>query len=87
MPITQRLLKDGKNNLVAAPAIAFDKPVRLIQGQLDTDVPWKTALKIAATITGPDVRMTFVKDGEHRLSRPQDLALIWQTVRSVVEGA
>jgi pimeloyl-ACP methyl ester carboxylesterase len=54
--------------------------VRLLQGQADPDVPWEMALRIAEHIAGPDVQVTVVKDGDHRLSRPQDLALLCRTV-------
>ena len=51
-------------------------PVRLLQGQADPDVPWETALKIAGAVTGGDVQVLLVKDGDHRLSRPEDLLLL-----------
>lgn len=75
-PITRRLIEEGRDHLLLDAPIALDCPVRLLHGQLDPDVPWETALKIADRLTGSDVRITLVKDGDHRLSRPRDLALL-----------
>ncbi|ABQ31391.1 MULTISPECIES: carboxylesterase [Acidiphilium] len=86
-PVTAALLEDGRRNLVLGGPIPIDAPVRLIQGQRDAEVPWRTALRIAEAVTGEDVRVTLVKDGEHRLSRPQDLALIGAEVFSLRAGA
>ena len=55
-------------------------PVRILQGKQDHDVPWQHALRIAGALTGPDVRVHLIKDGDHRLSRPQDLALLGETL-------
>lgn len=72
--ITQTLLEDGRNYLLLGAPIAFDGPVRILQGQCDDDVPWAHALRIAEKLTSEDVVVTLVKDGDHRLSRPQDIA-------------
>lgn len=65
--------------------IAFDGPVRLIQGEADAEVPVWVAGRIAALIRSADVQTILVKDGDHRLSRPQDLALLLRTVESLME--
>jgi pimeloyl-ACP methyl ester carboxylesterase len=78
--ITRALIEDGRNRLVLNGPIAIACPVRLLHGQRDPDVPWETALRIAEQITGEDVRITLVKDGDHRLSRPQDLDLLCNTL-------
>ncbi len=75
-PITRRLIEDGRRRLLLDGPIALDCPVRLLHGQRDPDVPWDIALRIAERLTGADVQVTLVKDGDHRLSRPQDLALL-----------
>ncbi len=59
--------------------------MRLLQGQADPDVPWQTALTIAAKLRSADVQAILVKDGDHRLSRPQDIALLIATVASLTE--
>ncbi|HEY3847370.1 MAG TPA: alpha/beta hydrolase [Acetobacteraceae bacterium] len=79
-PITRALIEDGRNRLLLSAPIALDCPVRLLHGQADPDVPWEMALRIAARITSADVLVTLVKDGDHRLSRPQDLALLRRTL-------
>jgi pimeloyl-ACP methyl ester carboxylesterase len=79
-PITRALIEDGRNHLLLSSPIALHCPVRLLQGQADPDVPWEMALRIADQVDSVDVQVTLVKDGDHRLSRPQDLALLRQTL-------
>ncbi len=76
--LTQQLLDDGALHCLLPGPIAFGGPVRILQGQEDPDVPWRHALDTAAAIASPDVRITLVKDGDHRLSRPDDIALLLQ---------
>lgn len=75
-PITRALIEDGRNHLLLSAPIALDCPVRLLHGQSDPDVPWEMAMRIAEQVASADVQVTLVKDGDHRLSRPQDLALL-----------
>ena len=79
-PITAVLLEDGARNLLLRAPIPLRCPVRLLQGQRDDDVPWRTVLRIAEKLTGDDVCVTLIKDGDHRLSRPQDLEALIQVV-------
>lgn len=65
--------------------IALDCPVRLLQGQADPDVPWHTALRIAGQLRSAQVQTILIKDGDHRLSRPQDIALLVETVARLPE--
>ena len=83
-PITLRLIEEARAHLLLDAPIRLDVPVRLLHGQRDADVPWETALTLAATITGADVQVTLVKDGEHRLSRPSDLALLGRIVSALL---
>jgi pimeloyl-ACP methyl ester carboxylesterase len=83
-PITRALIEDGRGRLLLDGPIALDCPVRLLQGQVDPDVPWETALRIAERVTGADVRVVLVKDGDHRLSRPADLALLRATLAGLL---
>ena len=85
-PITAGLLEDGARHLLLRAPISISCPVRLLQGQRDEDVPWQTALQVAERLTGDDVRIMLVKDGDHRLSRTQDLALLVQTVTDLIEN-
>jgi pimeloyl-ACP methyl ester carboxylesterase len=80
LPITWRLIEEGRQHLLLRGPIPISVPVRLVQGQRDADVPWETALRLASRLTGEDVRTILVKDGDHRLSRPADLALLIETV-------
>jgi len=83
-PITRALIEDGRQHLLLADPIALDCPVRLLHGQRDADVPWEFALRIAGQVTSTDVRVVLVKDGDHRLSRPQDLVLLKETVAEML---
>ena len=82
--IGRHLIDDGRANMLLGKPIALSCPVRLIHGQNDTSVPWQHSLKIAERVTGGDVRVTFLKDGDHRLSRPHDLAAICALVDEAV---
>jgi pimeloyl-ACP methyl ester carboxylesterase len=65
--------------------IAIDCPIRLLHGQADADVPWARALDIARLVRSADVQTLLVKDGDHRLSRESDLALLVATVKTLME--
>ncbi len=82
--ITARLLEEGLSHLILGEPIPVSCPVRLLQGQQDPDVPWRTALTIAERLASEDVRVTLIKDGDHRLSRAQDLALLRHAVRGLL---
>ncbi|MBV8574944.1 MAG: alpha/beta hydrolase [Acetobacteraceae bacterium] len=84
-PITRALIEEGRNRLVLNGAIELRCPVRLLHGQRDPDVPWEMSLRLAEQITGENVQVTLIKDGEHRLSRPQDLALLRRTLASLLD--
>jgi pimeloyl-ACP methyl ester carboxylesterase len=84
-PVTRALIEDGRQHLLLGKPITLDCPVRLLQGQADPDVPWEMALRIAERLTAADVRVTLIKDGDHRLSRPQDLALLRRTLDGLLQ--
>ncbi|KRA59837.1 alpha/beta hydrolase [Caulobacter sp. Root655] len=71
--ITRELLEDGARWSILPGPVPIDVPVRILQGGADPDVPWTHALELANALTSDDVVFTLVKDGDHRLSRPQDL--------------
>jgi pimeloyl-ACP methyl ester carboxylesterase len=85
--ITRNLLEDGSKNLLLGAKIPIACPVRLLQGQCDDDVPWQTALRIADGVDSQDVQVTLIKDGTHRLSRPQDLALLTHTAGLLLQDS
>ena len=82
--ITLRLIEDGRKHLLLDGPIPLTCPVRLLQGQRDADVPWETALLLSEAVVSEDVRVCLIKDGDHRLSRPQDLALLAATVGALL---
>jgi pimeloyl-ACP methyl ester carboxylesterase len=83
-PITRALIEDGRARLVLTGRIQLDCPVRLLHGQNDPDVPWRMALRIAERVSSNDVQVILVKDGDHRLSRPQDLSLLCRTLAALL---
>ncbi|MDQ0464486.1 pimeloyl-ACP methyl ester carboxylesterase [Caulobacter ginsengisoli] len=72
-PITRTLLEDGARWSILPGPVPIDAPVRILQGGEDPDVPWTHALELAQALNSQDVVFTLVKDGDHRLSRPEDL--------------
>lgn len=83
-PITRALIEDGRRHLVGATPWDPGRPVRVIHGRLDPDVPCAHSERLLTEIlTGGDQELIEVPDGEHRLSRPQDLELLLATIASV----
>jgi pimeloyl-ACP methyl ester carboxylesterase len=78
---------DGQAHLRLVGGIAFDGAVRLIHGQADPDVPWEVSIKLAAALRSADVQVQLIKDGDHRLSRPADIALLRRTLDTVCGAA
>jgi pimeloyl-ACP methyl ester carboxylesterase len=75
----------GQANLLLDGEIALDCPVRLLQGQLDETVPVSVALRLSRALRSADVQTILVKDGDHRLSRDADIALLIATVGQLLE--
>jgi pimeloyl-ACP methyl ester carboxylesterase len=71
--ITRRLIDDGRNHLLLGGLIETGCPVRILQGVQDEDVPWQHAVELSSRLAHDDVVLTLVKDGDHRLSRPEDI--------------
>jgi pimeloyl-ACP methyl ester carboxylesterase len=84
-PITRALIEDGARHLLFGKTLALPFPVRIIQGSNDHDVPPAHALKAFETITGPDVTLTLVKGGDHRLSSPTQLEFLRESVLALAE--
>ena len=68
--------------MLKAP-INISAPVRLLHGQNDADVPWQISMKLAEQLRSDDIQIALVKDGDHRLSRKQDIALLHRQVWSL----
>lgn len=73
---SRALIEDAPKHLLMDGQIGITAPVRLLHGQLDDAVPWRLSLEIAARITGDDVQVRLIKDGDHRLSRDADIAAL-----------
>ena len=88
-PVTKALIEDGRSRLLLRRRIPIHCPVTLIHGMKDVAVPWMTSARIAEQLLSDDVQMLLVKDGDHRLSRDQDLARLERVVDDLalkVEG-
>ncbi len=82
--VTRRFLEEGRRHLMLRSTIALQCPVRLIHGLEDPDVPWQTSLKLAQALLSPDVQVTLIKGGDHRLSTLRDLAIIDKALDSLI---
>ncbi len=83
---TLPLLRSGTRLRLLDKEIAITVPVRLIHGQADDDVPWEIALQLAKQLRSSDVQTHFIKDGDHRLSRDQDIILLLGVVSALMES-
>ena len=83
-PVTLALIEDGRRHRLLDSPIPLRCPVRLLQGMRDADVPWETAMRLSGQLESDDVQVTLVKDGDHRLSRPADLALLRRTLAGLL---
>jgi pimeloyl-ACP methyl ester carboxylesterase len=79
-PITRGLIEDGRRHLLLGGMIETGCPVRILQGVQDPDVPWNHAVALTSRLAQDDVVLTLVKDGDHRLSRPEDLERLMRAV-------
>ena len=72
-PITKRLIEDGRKHLLLGGLIETSCPVHILQGVRDPDVPWRHTQELVSRFARDDVVLTLIKDGDHRLSRPEDI--------------
>ena len=86
MLTTAAFWNSGESNRLLTDEIPIICPVRLLHGQRDVDVPWDISMQLAARLRSDDVQVTLIKDGDHRLSREQDIALLIATVGAVLNG-
>src|SRR3984885_9714193 len=82
-PITRALIEEGRNHLLLGGSFGGGCPVRILQGAQDPDVPWQHAFALAHRLPADDVVLTMIQDGDHRLSRPQDIARLIAAVAEV----
>jgi pimeloyl-ACP methyl ester carboxylesterase len=84
-PITRALIEDGRKHLLLDGApLRLNIPVRVLQGMRDPDVPWQHAVRLVEHIEG-DARLTLVKNGDHRLSTPEDIRLIERELENLIQ--
>jgi pimeloyl-ACP methyl ester carboxylesterase len=84
LPLTWKLLEEGAQHLLLGGPISITCPVRILHGMRDADVPWKLSLKLVECLDSEDVRLTYVKAGDHRLSTPEDLALLCRNLAALL---
>ena len=85
-PITMGLIEEGRDHLLLRAPIALRCPIHLLQGMRDEDVPWRTALRIAEQVESEHVVVELIKDGDHRLSRDEDLARLTAAVDEIASA-
>jgi pimeloyl-ACP methyl ester carboxylesterase len=78
--VTRQLIEEGRNHLLLGSMIETGCPVRILQGVEDPDVPWQHAVALTSRLASDDVVLTLVKDGDHRLSRPEDIERMLRAV-------
>jgi pimeloyl-ACP methyl ester carboxylesterase len=86
-PITVKLLADGEKHLLLRDKLYLPFPVRILQGSDDVDVPVPHAIKTFDALTGPDITITAIKGGDHRLSTASQLRLLQETVLNLAKRA
>jgi pimeloyl-ACP methyl ester carboxylesterase len=84
--ISRALIEEGRRHLLLGAPIGIRCPVRLLHGMADADVPHRLSLELAQRLASEDVRVTLIKEGDHRLSRTEDLALLGATIEELLTG-
>ena len=82
-PITRALIEEGRRHLIFGDTIRSHCPVHILQGMRDADVPWQHAMTLVEHLAGDPVVLTLIKDGDHRLSREEDLARLQQAIAAM----
>ena len=85
-PITRDLIEDGRQWALLDAPITLTMPIRILQGMQDPDVPWQHAFKLVDALQSDDVVFSLIKDGDHRLSRDQDIDRLVTTCESLASG-
>lgn len=85
-PITRALIEDGRNHLIGSDSFRSPCPVRIIHGINDPDVPWQHTNRLSHILTGEDVMLNLVQEGDHRLSRPKDIEKMFFIIDDLYEN-
>jgi pimeloyl-ACP methyl ester carboxylesterase len=83
--ITRALIEDGRRHLILGGPIELRCPIRILQGMADPDVPWRHAAFFAEKLAAVDLEMTLIKSGDHRLSKPHEIAKIVSTIDAIAD--
>lgn len=83
-PITKKLIDDGEKHLFGDSLIEVGCPVHILQGMRDAEVPWRDSNELLQRLASDDVVLTLVKDGDHRLSRPEDLSRLTDAIDEMI---
>ena len=86
-PISPELIEEGRNHLLFGATIRAYCPVHVLQGMRDEEVPWRSASTLVEHLHGDPATLTLIKDGDHRLSREEDLRRIWAAVEGIEQLA
>lgn len=84
-PTHAKFWQDAMAHIRLTGPIDIAAPVRLLHGQCDADVPWQVSMQLAERLRSDDIQIALVKDGDHRLSREQDIALLHRQVWSLLD--
>lgn len=82
---TKKLIDDGRNNLLLRNDMPISCPVHLLQGKQDSSVPYQWADRIASKLPNTHVKVTFIDDGDHSLSRPEDLQILEKAIENIIK--
>jgi dipeptidyl aminopeptidase/acylaminoacyl peptidase len=82
-PITRRLIEEGRNHILFGGEIRTYCPVHILQGMQDDDVPWRHSMALVEHLASDPVTLTLVKDGDHRLSRDEDLTRLTAAIEGM----
>jgi pimeloyl-ACP methyl ester carboxylesterase len=83
LTLSQAFFDEAEAHQVLSETIPFDGKVRILHGTNDDVVPWQHGMRVMETIRSPDMTMTLIKNGDHRLSRPQDISMIIEMVKDL----
>lgn len=86
-PITRALIEDGRHHKVLGAPLRIGAPIKILQGMQDPDVPWQHVTKLVEHLAEDDVTVTMIRDGDHRLSRPEDLDRLIAAVATMARGS
>ena len=82
-PISRKLIEDGRENLVLDGSVDINVPIRVLQGMADPDVPWRHAMGFVEQLVSEDIVTTLIKNGDHRLSDPENLRRLLASVEEL----